>query len=172
MDIKIRSEMKDDYNIITQINDLAFGGKDESQLIINLRKTNDFIPDLSLVAVVNDRILGHILFYPITIESINNTFPTISLAPMSVHPDYQRKGIGNKLVNDGLQKCKDMHFDSVIVLGHPNYYPKFGFIPASQWNLYSDFEAPDEAFMVLELKVKSLAGKSGKVVYPKEYLEV
>ncbi len=172
MDIKIRNEARDDFNIITQINDLAFGGKEESQLIINLRKTNDFIPDLSLVAVVDDRILGHILFYPITIESINNTFPTISLAPMSVHPDYQRKCIGSKLVTDGLERCKDLHFDSVIVLGHPNYYPKFGFNPASQWNIYTEFEAPDEAFMALELEVNSLAGKSGKVVYPKEYLEV
>jgi predicted N-acetyltransferase YhbS len=65
-----------------------------------------------------------------------------------------------------------MHFDSIIVLGHSSYYPRFGFKPASQWNLYSDFEALDEAFMALELEVNSLAGKSGKVVYPKEYLEV
>jgi putative acetyltransferase len=172
MDVEIRSETEDDFNAITLINDLAFGGTGESELITNLRNTNDFIPDLSLVALVDDRILGHILFYPIAIEAANNTSPTISLAPMAVHPDYQKKGIGTKLVIDGLQRCKDMHFDSVIVLGHPNYYPRFGFKPASQWNLYSDFEAPDEAFMALELEVNSLAGKNGKVVYPKEYLEV
>jgi putative acetyltransferase len=172
MDIKIRSETKDDYNIITQINDLAFGGTGESQLIINLRKTDSFIPELSLVALVDDKLLGHILFYPITIEAANNTFPTISLAPMAVYPDYQKKGIGTKLVIEGLQRSKNMHFESVIVLGHPNYYPRFGFKPASQWNLYSDFEAPDEAFMALELEENSLACKRGKVVYPKEYLEV
>jgi putative acetyltransferase len=172
MDIKIKGETKDDYSIITQINNLAFGGTGESQLIFNLRNTNHFIPDLSLVASVDDRILEHIIFYPVTIDAENNTYPTISLAPMAVHPDYQKKGIGTKLVIDGLQRCKDMQFDSVIVLGHQEYYPRFGFKPASQWNFYSDFDAPDEAFMALELKEKSLAGKSGKVVYPKEYLEV
>jgi len=174
MEINIRSETKDDFNTITQINDLAFGGKNEGELIINLRKTKDYITELSLVGLVDDRILGHILFYPITIESINNTFPTITLAlaPMSVHPDYQRKSIGIQLVKNGLQRCKDMHFDSVIVLGHPDYYPRFGFKPASRWNIYSDSEVPDEAFMALELEENSLAGKSGKVVYPKDYLEV
>lgn len=172
MDIKIRGETQDDYHIITEINDLAFGGTGEGQLIITLRKNKEFKPDLSLVALEDDRIVGHILFYPIFIEAANNTFPTISLAPMAVQPNYQNKGIGTKLVNDGLQRCKDMQFDSVIVLGHPEYYPRFGFKPASQWNLYSDFEAPDEAFMALELKENSLARKSGRVVYPKEYLEV
>jgi predicted N-acetyltransferase YhbS len=116
--------------------------------------------------------VGHLLFYPISIKAAKNTFPTISLAPMAVHPNYQNKGIGTKLVIDGLLRCKDLNFDSVIVLGHPEYYPRFGFKPASQWNLYSDFEAPDEAFLALELKENTLANKSGKVVYPKEYLEV
>ena len=168
----IRSETKDDFNIITEINDLAFSGNSESKLIINLRKNSDFITDLSLVALADDRILGHILFYPITIKSENDDYPTIALAPMAVHPDYQKKGIGTKLAFDGIQRCKDMGFDSVIVLGHPGYYPRFGFKPASNWEIYTDFDAPDEAFMVLELVINSLAGKSGKVVYPKEYLEV
>ncbi|UCH66221.1 MAG: N-acetyltransferase [Ignavibacterium sp.] len=172
MDIKIRGETIDDYDIITEINNLAFGGTGESQLIIHLRKTKEFIPDLSLIALFDERVVGHILFYPITIEAATNTFPTISLAPMAIHPDYQYKGIGTKLVIDGLQRCKDMNFDSVIVLGHPEYYPRFGFTPACKWGLYSDFEAPDEAFMALELKENALPDKSGKVVYPKEYLEV
>jgi len=172
MEISIRSETKDDFNIITQINDLAFGGKNESEFIINLRNTKYYVAKLSLVALVDDRILGHILFYPITIESINNTFPTIAFAPMAVHPDYQQKGIGTKLLADGLQRCKDMLFDSVIVLGHSDYYPRFGFKPASRWNISTDFDVPDEVFMALELEKNSLAGKSGKVVYPKEYLEV
>ena len=172
MDIKLRNETKDDYNIITVINNLAFGGTGESKLILELRRTKNYISDLSLVALIDDRIVGHILFYPIIIEAATKTFPTISLAPIAVHPDYQNKGIGTKLVYDGLQRCKDMNFDSIIVLGHPEYYPRFGFKPASQWNLYSDFEAPDEAFMALELKNNSLTGKSGKVVYPKEYMEV
>jgi putative acetyltransferase len=104
-----------------KFDDFAFGGTGEGQLIITLRKNKEFIPDLSLVALVDDRIVGYILFYPIFIEAANNTFPAISLAPMAVHPDYQNKGIGTKLVNDGLQRCKDMQFDSVIVLGHPEY---------------------------------------------------
>ena len=172
MDIKIRSETIDDYNIITEINDFAFGGTGESRLVISLRKKKDYIPELSLVALLNERVVGHILFYPIIIEAKNNAYPTISLAPMAVHSDYQNKGIGTKLVRYGLRKCKDLDFDSVIVLGHPKYYPRFGFLTASKWGLFSEFEAPDEAFMALELKENSLAGKSGKVVYPKEYLEV
>jgi len=102
MDIKIRSETKEDYNIVTEINDLAFSGSGESELIKNLNNTNNFIPDISLVALVDGRIVGHILFYPITIKFINNNFPIISLAPMAVHAEYQRRGIGTKLVNDGL----------------------------------------------------------------------
>jgi putative acetyltransferase len=97
MDVEIRSETEDDLNAITLINDFAFGGTGESELITNLRKTNDFIPDFSLVALVDDRILGHILFYTIAIETTNNTFPTISLAPMAVHPDYQKKRNWNQI---------------------------------------------------------------------------
>ncbi len=91
---------------------------------------------------------------------------------MEFHSDYQNKEIETKLVVNGLRKYVDMSFDSIIVLSHPEYYPRFRFIQASQWNLYSDFEALDEAFIALELKENSITCKSSKVVYPKEYLEV
>ena len=127
MNIKIRPETDKDYSKITQINDLAFGQKNEGLLVEKLRMTENFIPALSLVAEFENEIIGHILFHPITINSNENKYNSLSLAPMSVIPQYQNKGIGSKLVIKGLDSAKKLNYKSVIVLGHPEYYPKFGF---------------------------------------------
>ena len=171
MDILIRCETVSDFDSITQVNDIAFGGKSESELISKLRKIKDFMHGFSIIAEFDENIIGHILFYPINIETKTGLIPTIALAPMSVLPEYQNKGVGTKLVQYGLQKCKERGFESVIVLGHANYYLKFGFEPASKWGIYSDFDVPDEVFMTMELKEDALAKVAGKVIYPKEYLE-
>jgi len=174
MKIVIRSERKEDFDKITEINDQAFGLPDEGNLIINLRKTRDFNAHLSLVAVDadNDKTMGHILFYPIKIKSGDTEYQSLSLAPMSVLPEFQRKMIGSKMVTEGLIREKNLGYKSVIVLGHVNFYPRFGFQPASKWGINCPFDVPNEAFMTLELVENGLHKTEGVVVYPKEFDDV
>ena len=131
---EIRIEGKDDYDQITEVNNLAFNQTNEGILISKLRETDKFIPGLSLVAELRKKIIGHILFYPLDIISGEKRSEILSLAPMAVLPEFQRKGIGKKLVIQGLKKSEALGFKAVVVLGHPEYYPKFGFERASKWN--------------------------------------
>lgn len=169
MNLIVRQESKKDYRGITRCNDLAFKQKSEGTLVEAIRKNLKFIPELSLVAEVNAKIIGHILFFPIIIESNQNNFSSLSLAPMSVIPEYQNKGIGTELVKSGLEKAGELGFESVIVLGHERYYPRFGFKPASNWSIKPPFPVPDEAFMAIELIPDALTEVNGNVIYPKEY---
>ena len=164
--VTLRKENSSDYADIVRVNDLAFGRKAEGNLVNALRKTDLFIPDLSIVAESEKQIVGHILFYPVFIHNKDKKIATLTLAPMSVLPDFQKKSIGKLLVVYGLQMAHDLGHDSVVVLGHPSYYPKFGFQPASKWEIRSPFPAPDEAFMAKELKKGGLLNVSGKVEFP------
>jgi predicted N-acetyltransferase YhbS len=171
MEIKIRSEEKEDYNEIRIINELAFNQKNEGKLVDDLRKKSDYNHLLSLVAETKGKIVGHILFYPIKIKNETDEFIVLSLAPMAVHPDFQNKGIGSKLVKRGLEAVKETGYDSVIVVGHPNYYPRFGFSPANKWNIKLPIECPDDVFLAIELEKDSLKNVSGLVEFPKEYYD-
>jgi predicted N-acetyltransferase YhbS len=171
MNIAIRPEHKDDYDSIKRINDEAFGQENEGLLVSALRKTSKYIPNLSLVAEMNNNIIGHILFYPLTIITKTGEKDVLSLAPISVLPKYQKKGVGYKLVKRGLDDCKKTNYDVVIVVGHPNDYPRFGFKPASKWKIQLPIDAPDEAFMAIELKEKTIEKYTGTVVFPKEYYD-
>ena len=93
------------------------------------------------------------------------------LAPIAVIPELQKQGIGGKLIKKGIKKAKELEFDSIIVVGHKDYYPKFGFQKASQWGMKCPFEVPDEAFMAIELIVKALENKAGVVHFPQEFME-
>jgi len=166
---KLRPEMIDDYASITEVNDLAFCQKNEGQLILRLRGTKKFIPELSLVAEIDSRIVGHILFYPIQIKGDDQVFPSLALAPMAVLPEFQKQGIGSQLVREGLKRARKLGFKSVIVLGHAAYYPRFGFEPASRWGVQPPFEVPDDVFMALELVKDGLKDIQGRVEYPPEF---
>ena len=169
LNYKIRSESPSDYIKIKRLNDMAFEQKLEGELIDNLRKRNEYFSELSLVAVSEGKIVGHILFFPVNIISGSKTVTTISLAPMAVIPELQNKGIGGELIIKGLQKCKDLGYRSVMVLGHPKYYPRFGFKKASFWNIKDPFGAPDEAMMAIELTEGSLDFGGGTIEFPSEY---
>jgi putative acetyltransferase len=169
MKIQIRPENKSDYNIISMVNDIAFGQEAEGILVEKLRKNKKFSKELSLVACMGNEIIGHILFFPVEIKSDNSTFESLALAPMSVLPELQGLGIGSQLIENGLAKAKKMGHKSVIVLGHADFYPKFGFTPASKFKISCPFEVSDEVFMALELEKDSLASVSGCVEYPKEF---
>ena len=125
--IKIQLEKGEYDTAIHEINVLAFGREDEARLVEDLRKSPDFIPELSLVAVKDKMVVGHILFSRIAIQTKTGSFPAMSLAPMAVHPEFQKQGIGSKLVRQGLERCRNLGYKVVIVVGHPNYYPRFGF---------------------------------------------
>ncbi|WP_440946085.1 GNAT family N-acetyltransferase [Methanosarcina sp. T3] len=173
MSLKIRPETPSDYPAITEVSDLAFGQPAEGKLVENLRKNLKFVPELSLVAEVDGKIVGHILFFPIKIKSeAGKEKETISLAPVAVKPEFQKRGIGGELIKEGLKACLRLGYDSVIVLGHPEYYPKFGFEPAGKWGIKDPFGAPAEAFMALELKKGALEGAGGVVEYPEEFNNV
>lgn len=167
--ISVRSELPDDYDSIRSLNDLAFGGPNEGMLIDGLRRREDFIPDLSLVAVDDGRIVGHILFSPISIRTASGAVPALGLAPMAVAPDVQRRGIGGMLVRHGLQECVRLGHRIVVVLGHKDYYPRFGFVPASPLGIHAPFDVADPYFMVRELQPGAIAVSGGTVEYPPEF---
>ncbi len=121
-----------------------------------------------MVAQIDNEIVGHILLTKIQIIG-NEIYDSLALAPMAVLPEFQNRRIGSALVRAGLKKAKDLKFKSVIVLGHKNYYPKFGFQKASNWQIKCPFEVPDEAFMAIELIKNGLENISGIVQYPKAF---
>lgn len=172
MNINLRPEQPSDYEWITRVNDLSFQRKAEGKLVEELRKLKDFDPGLSIVAESGDEIIGHILFTQVTIENNTKVYQSLTLAPMAVLPEYQKRSIGKLLVIYGLQMAKDAGYESVIVLGHPSYYPKLGFKKASNWNIKSPFPAPNEAFMAIELIKGCLDHVEGKVIFPPAFDEV
>ncbi|OJJ14048.1 GNAT family N-acetyltransferase [marine bacterium AO1-C] len=168
----IREENQEDYPQIYQLNALAFGQKNESKLVEKLRQTAHYIPELSLVATIEEKVIGFILFTHIQIIENKLSYPSLALAPMAVHPDFQKEGIGSQLVKAGLDKAQKLGHPSVIVLGHPQYYPRFGFVSAARWNIRCPFEVPQEVFMALELNPGSLDDTSGIVRYADAFAEV
>lgn len=141
-------------------------GEGEAKLVEAIRASEGFVPELSLVAVAHE-IIRHILFSMISIETQHGDVPTVGLAPMAVKPECQNQGIGSKLVREGLRKCEELGFAHVFVLGHPGFYPRFGFTPAKTRGIESPFPVPDEVFMVYEIKPGSLDGIKGKGKYKK-----
>lgn len=168
----IRPEQPNDHAAVSKINRLAFGQEDEGKLIVAIRNADGFDPGLSLVALCDGQAVGHILFSPIHIETDHGDVPAMALAPMAVLPDRQKQGIGSAMVRSGLDACRQAGHRIVIVLGHADYYPRFGFTPAGQHGLRPPFPAPDEAFMALALQPGSLDGVSGIVRYPAAFDDV
>lgn len=171
--IVIRQEIEKDYIDVYNLNKIAFNNETEAKLVEFLRKSNAFIPQLSIVALVSNKVVGHILLSKITIRSSKNVeFPSLALAPMSVLPNYQNKGVGSKLINYAISRAFDLGYKSIIVLGHEHYYPKFGFIPASKWGIKTSYEVPDNLFMAIELTPGGLKGISGLVEYSSAFNEL
>lgn len=172
MNITIRPETEKDYTCITRVNDLAFKRKAEGKLIEELRKLDNFDSRLSFVAEVDEEIVGHLLFTTVAIDNNDMDHKTLTLAPMSILPEFQKRSVGKLMIIYGLQIAKEAGYGSVVVLGHPSYYPKLGFKPASKWNIKSPFPTPDNAFMAIELFPGSLDNVSGKVIFPSAFDEV
>lgn len=159
----VRPESPEDVPAIRRVNELAFDGPQEAVLVDALRRVAH--PFISVVAAEGDQVVGHICFTPVTIAGGGALRLAMGLAPMGVLPEYQRRGIGSQLVRAGLEECRRLGCEVVVVLGHPEYYPRFGFIAARDKGLRSEYEVPDEAFMVKELKAGALDGVDGLVKY-------
>ncbi len=167
--VVIRNEAPEDYEEVRRVNQLAFGQDGEARLVDALREA---APHISLVAVVDGQIVGHIFFSPVEVEGVSSSFEAMGLAPMAVVPEYQNKGIGSELVCHGLKACTGLGHEIVFVLGHPRYYPRFGFSTASAKGLRSEYDVPDEVFMVVELRPGALRGRTGTVKYRPEFASV
>jgi putative acetyltransferase len=163
----IRREEPQDMAAIRDVNEQAFDGSAEANAIGALRDRG--AATLSLVAVIGGQIVGHLFFTPAVIEAPDRSWPALGLAPLSVLPEYQRQGIGTALMDAGLEECRHLGGERVIVLGHPDYYPRFGFERASQHDGRFEFEAPDEACMILALQPGALDGVSGVAKYQPEW---
>ncbi|WP_043933167.1 GNAT family N-acetyltransferase [Bacillus sp. EB01] len=175
MNVLIRQEEAGDYIkteelIRSAFANVEFSDKTEHELVRKLRGSNCYVPELSLVAIeeMSGETVGHVLMTKARISSIQS-IETLALAPVSVLPEYQNNGIGTQLINKALAKAIKLGFSSAIVLGHPNYYPRFGFEKASKWGIKAPWNVPDEVFMAMELKKGSLENSSGTVEYPKEF---
>lgn len=162
--LRIRAERAEDIDAIRAVNAAAFDGPNEAALVDALREAA--APFLSLVADDGGEIVGHICFTPVEVERPDGAIVVVAgLAPMAVRPDRQNQGIGSRLVEAGLDECRRAVFPAVVVLGHPAYYPRFGFEPAAPRGLRSDYDVPDPVFMVLELVRGGAAALQGVAHY-------
>jgi len=160
--MQIRNEDEKERAAVRELNIAAFGTPAKADLVDRLRR--DATPLISLVAVDNEVVVGHIIFSPVLLPG-RPDLRIMGLAPMAVAPERQRRGIGAALARAGIKACKKLGFGAIVVLGHPEYYPRFGFLPAVRFGLGCEFEAPEEVFMVLELHPGYLDSAAGTVKY-------
>lgn len=166
-DVLFRPEAAADHGAISDCIALAFERDDEARLVAELRASRWFIPELSLVAVRQGRVVGHVLFSPVEIVHDERLVAdALALAPLAVRPEVQDQGIGSQLTRAGLDAARERGDRLLIVVGHPTYYPRFGFKPARPFGLECPFEVSEGAFMVCELVPGALANVRGLVRYP------
>lgn len=168
--MKIRPETRADYADVRRVNERAFGRAAEADLVDALRRVAN--PHLSLVAEEDRAIIGHIFFSPVKIPSAVDSIAAMALAPMAVMPERQRQGVGSALVRAGLEANREMRVGIVVVLGHIEYYPRFGFVRADEFALRSEFDVPSEYFMVMELRSGALRDARGVVAYHEAFRDV
>jgi putative acetyltransferase len=164
--VTIRPEQVEDADGIRGVQTAAFPTDEEARLVDALRASGN--ASVSLVAVLEDRVVGHVLFSPVSVEPSTNSARGAGLAPVAVRPEHQRRGIGTALIEQGIADCRRAAFDFIVVVGAPEYYHRFGFrraLPAGLTNEYG----VDEEFMVIELRPGSLSGLRGLVKYSPEF---
>lgn len=166
--IQIRPETAQDHAAIRDLIVEAFRGEghDEADLVDAARRRPDFVAELSLVALIGERVIGHILFSPATIEGDGGATPILALAPLAVRAGYHRRGIGSRLVRLGLKACRELGHQVVTVAGSPRLYGGCGFVLASNQGLRDGLNAPEAHFQVIELVPGALDAISGVVRYP------
>ncbi|MFP4479050.1 MAG: GNAT family N-acetyltransferase [Candidatus Izemoplasmatales bacterium] len=173
MTLNIRNENKKDQGIVEEMTRQAFyKEKDKEEkgfgcsehFFVHLLRKKDGIQDLNLVATIQDEIVGHVIYSKSYIQTPDKKLPVITFGPLTVKKAYQNKGIGSQLLKYSLEKAKGLGFGAVIIFGHPNYYPRFGFVPARHYNLKTKDGQTFDAFMALELKTGYLSNIEGKFI--------
>ena len=172
--INFRKERVEDYNQVNSLIESAFNeskytNHQEQYLVDRLRKSTNFLPELSLVAEHKSEIIGHILLTRIKIKNDSSEYESLALAPLSVLPKFQNIGIGSELITNAHDEAKKLGFKSIIVIGLAEYYNRFGYKKASEFGIKSPFEAPDENFMAIELIPGGLHQGKGIALYPPEF---
>lgn len=168
----ICSEQPEDYQTIFNIHKQAFGQDNEAELVNALRKTTNFNPELSLLAFINNEPIGHLLLYPVSLETNKGNLIELGLGPVAVKLNHQNKGLGTKLIKEGIKKARQLGYTAIVVVGNPKYYKRFGFIKASIKGLKVELDVPEEDFMILELIPDALKNINGLVKYSQEFNSV
>jgi len=172
--ISIRREETSDHKAVFNLIEKAFENEiysdhQEQLLVERLRKSATFVPELALVAEVDGKVVGYILLTKVQIVNEHTRATSLALAPVAVLPTYQGKGIGGRLIGAAHEKATELGFGSVIVLGHKDYYPRFGYRPAGNYGIKLPFDVPAENCMAIELVEGALDNVSGVVEYPHEF---
>jgi len=165
--VNIREERPEDIEAIRMLNLTAFGQPQEGGIIEALRTNGGVL--LSLVATIDERVVGHALYSPVSIGFNEKKVVGAGLGPMAVLPELQRKGIGSKLIEFGNMQLRERGCPFIVVVGHPEYYPRFGFRPASDYGIRCEWDVPDNVFMVLVLDESKMKGVSGLAKYRAEF---
>jgi putative acetyltransferase len=166
MTVEIRDERSQDTAAIREVNSLAFAQDQEADLVDALRSASAVL--ISLVATVNGRVVGHILYSPSSIAGVRGA----ALGPMAVIPEYQRQGIGSRLVETGNRRLQTAGCPFIVVVGHPEFYPRFGFKPARARGITCEWNVPDNVFMIAVLDEPQMLGVSGLATYRREFTEI
>jgi putative acetyltransferase len=161
----LRVETPADFPGVFQVHRRAFGREAEAELVHALRGCPEFLPDLSLVAAIEETVVGHILMTDLRSEAVPQMGGLLALAPLAVLPERQRQGIGGALAREALARAAALGYAGVVVIGHPEYYRRFGFRPAAGYGLVSPFPVPDPVFMALPLREDGLEPFRGKLRY-------
>ncbi len=171
-EVVVRAETPEDVRAIDVVNLSAFEGEAEARLVDAIRRSPAFIRDLSLVAEINGRIVGHLLLSPVTLHRPDGSEQTIlALGPMSVVPSQSHRGIGSALIQAAINRARDMRYRAIVVAGQPDYYRRFGFRPASEWGVTTNLPLPEDAITAMELVEGSLEG-GGEARYPEVFRQI
>lgn len=171
-ELTIREERPGDEASISEVNRRAFGGNAEPALVEAIRASDGFVPELSLVADLHGTIVGHIQFSPVTIRTASGDVSALTLAPVAVLPEFQNRRIGSSLIENGLERARKLDHELVLLIGHPWYYPRFGFKPAGPLGIKYPKPIREEVFMVYELVPGAIDNAQGTLIYPPAFDEV
>ncbi len=176
MQIRVRPETFADASasdevILRAYENISYSDHTEHLMVHRLGGSKAYLPELSLVAELANQIVGHIMLTSVVIKDQGKWFSSLALAPLSVDPEFQRRGVGTMLVNQAHQRARCLNFPSIIVVGIPGYYPKFGYVPLSEYNIKVPFKVRQENCFIIALARDGLSGVSGLVEYPREWIE-
>ncbi|MES2623811.1 MAG: N-acetyltransferase [Pseudomonadota bacterium] len=161
--VTIRTELSEDLTVVRDINLQAFGSAAEADLVDALRSSGCTF--ISLIAEMSTEVVGHLLFTPVELLPQHSRLRLVGLAPMAVLPDFQNQGVGSTLLKKGLEQLKSEDYDAVVVIGHSNFYTRFGFVPSTHYGIKSEYDVPEDVFMVRELTPAALRGHTGTIRY-------